>query len=109
MYWPLLVCGVKIAQEKAAANPDIATDYFYVDNTAMQLVVNPAQFDVIVTTNLFGDILSDEGAVISGSIGFYHLHPWVLAQHCMSQSTVLHQTLWVKTWRTHWVQSCPQL
>ena len=59
----------KIAQEKAAANPDIATDYFYVDNTAMQLVVNPAQFDVIVTTNLFGDILSDEGAVISGSIG----------------------------------------
>ena len=35
----------------------------------MQLVVNPAQFDVIVTTNLFGDILSDEGAVISGSIG----------------------------------------
>ena len=50
----------KIAQEKAAANPDIATDYFYVDNTAMQLVVNPAQFDVIVTTNLFGDILSDE-------------------------------------------------
>ena len=59
----------KIAQEKAAANPDIVTDYFYVDNTAMQLVVNPAQFDVIVTTNLFGDILSDEGAVISGSIG----------------------------------------
>jgi len=59
----------KIAQEKAAANPDIATDYLYVDNTAMQLVVNPAQFDVIVTTNLFGDILSDEGAVISGSIG----------------------------------------
>ena len=59
----------KIAQEKATANPDIATDYFYVDNTAMQLVVNPAQFDVIVTTNLFGDILSDEGAVISGSIG----------------------------------------
>ncbi len=52
----------KIAKEKADANPDIKTDYFYVDNTAMQLVVNPAQFDVIVTTN-------DEGAVISGSIG----------------------------------------
>lgn len=59
----------KIAQEKAAANPDIATDYYYVDNTAQQLVVNPGQFDVLVTTNLFGDILSDEGAVISGSIG----------------------------------------
>ena len=59
----------KIAQEKAAANSDIATDYYYVDNTAQQLVVNPGQFDVLVTTNLFGDILSDEGAVISGSIG----------------------------------------
>lgn len=44
-------------------------DYLYVDNTAMQLVVNPGQFDVIVTTNLFGDILSDEGAVVSGSLG----------------------------------------
>lgn len=59
----------KIAQEKAQANPEIAMDYLYVDNTAMQLVVNPGQFDVIVTTNLFGDILSDEGAVVSGSLG----------------------------------------
>ena len=59
----------KIAQEKAAANPEIDMDYLYVDNTAMQLVVNPGQFDVIVTTNLFGDILSDEGAVVSGSLG----------------------------------------
>lgn len=59
----------KISGEKATANPDITVDNLYVDNTAMQLVVNPAQFDVIVTSNLFGDILSDEGAVISGSIG----------------------------------------
>lgn len=58
-----------IAKEKAEANKDIAVDYYYVDNTAQQLVVRPSQFDVIVTTNLFGDILSDEGAVISGSIG----------------------------------------
>lgn len=58
-----------IAKEKAAANPSVEFDYYYVDNTAMQLVVNPQQFDVIVTTNLFGDILSDEGAVISGSLG----------------------------------------
>lgn len=58
-----------IAKEKAAANPNVEFDYYYVDNTAMQLVVNPQQFDVIVTTNLFGDILSDEGAVISGSLG----------------------------------------
>ena len=41
----------------------------YVDNAAMQLVVNPKQFDVLVTSNLFGDILSDEGSVISGSLG----------------------------------------
>ena len=41
----------------------------YVDNCAMQLVRNPAQFDVIVTSNMFGDILSDEASMISGSIG----------------------------------------
>lgn len=58
-----------IAKEKAAVHPEVEFDYYYVDNTAMQLVVNPQQFDVIVTTNLFGDILSDEGAVISGSLG----------------------------------------
>ena len=49
--------------------PDVALDNLYVDNCAMQLAVNPKQFDVIVTGNLFGDILSDEAAVISGSIG----------------------------------------
>lgn len=59
----------KIAKEKAAVSSDVTMDYYYVDNTAMQLVTNPGQFDVIVTTNLFGDILSDEGAVISGSLG----------------------------------------
>lgn len=59
----------KVAKETAVTNPDITMDYYYVDNTAMQLVTNPGQFDVIVTTNLFGDILSDEGAVISGSLG----------------------------------------
>lgn len=58
-----------VAQEKATANSAVTFDYLYVDNTAMQLVVNPGQFDVIVTTNLFGDILSDEGAVVSGSLG----------------------------------------
>ena len=48
----------------------------------MQLVVNPTQFDVIVTTNLFGDIPSDEGAVISGSIGLLPSASMVLAQRC---------------------------
>jgi 3-isopropylmalate dehydrogenase len=49
--------------------PDVVLKHMYVDNCAMQLIRNPAQFDVIVTTNLFGDILSDEAAMLTGSIG----------------------------------------
>lgn len=49
--------------------PDVALDHLLVDNCAMQLVLNPRRFDVLVTENLFGDILSDEGAVLAGSIG----------------------------------------
>ena len=48
---------------------DIELDHLYVDNAAMQIALNPKQFDVIVTSNMFGDILSDEAAVITGSIG----------------------------------------
>ncbi len=53
----------------AAEYPDIQLSHMYVDNAAMQLVRNPKQFDVIVTGNLFGDILSDEAAMLTGSIG----------------------------------------
>ncbi len=49
--------------------PDVALSHMYVDNCAMQLVRNPKQFDVIVTGNMFGDILSDEASMLSGSIG----------------------------------------
>ena len=49
--------------------PDVSLSHLYVDNCAMQLILNPLQFDVIVTGNMFGDILSDEAAVLSGSIG----------------------------------------
>ena len=49
--------------------PDVSVSHMYVDNAAMQLVRNPSQFDVIVTSNMFGDILSDEASMISGSIG----------------------------------------
>ena len=49
--------------------PDVELRHMYVDNCAMQLVRNPRQFDVVVTTNLFGDILSDEAAMLTGSIG----------------------------------------
>ncbi|HHW11502.1 MAG TPA: 3-isopropylmalate dehydrogenase, partial [Firmicutes bacterium] len=53
----------------AADYPDVELNHMYVDNAAMQLVRNPKQFDVIVTTNMFGDILSDEASMITGSIG----------------------------------------
>jgi 3-isopropylmalate dehydrogenase len=49
--------------------PDVELSHMYVDNAAMQLVRNPLQFDVIVTSNMFGDILSDEASQITGSIG----------------------------------------
>ena len=49
--------------------PDVELDHLLVDNAAMQLVLNPKRFDVLVTENMFGDILSDEGAVLAGSIG----------------------------------------
>ena len=49
--------------------PDIKLSHLYVDNAAMQLVRDPSQFDVILTGNIFGDILSDEAAVITGSLG----------------------------------------
>jgi len=49
--------------------PDVALDFLFVDNAAMQIILNPRQFDVILTENMFGDIISDEASVISGSIG----------------------------------------
>lgn len=57
---------VRIGQEEY---PDVELSHIYVDNAAMQLVYNPRQFDVIVTSNIFGDILSDEASMITGSIG----------------------------------------
>ena len=59
----------KTVAEVAADYPEVALDNMYVDNGAMQLVRNPKHFDVIVTSNIFGDILSDEASQITGSIG----------------------------------------
>lgn len=59
----------QIVTEVADEYPDVELSHMYVDNAAMQLVRDPSQFDVIVTGNLFGDILSDEASVITGSIG----------------------------------------
>jgi len=57
------------ATETAKAYKDITVDFMFVDNAAMQLIQNPKRFDVIVTENMFGDILSDEASVITGSLG----------------------------------------
>lgn len=59
----------KVVHEVAKEYPDVEVADMLVDNTAMQIVKNPAQFDVIVTENMFGDILSDEASMITGSIG----------------------------------------
>jgi 3-isopropylmalate dehydrogenase len=59
----------RVVTEIAREFPDIALDHILVDNCAMQLVLNPTRFDVVLTENMFGDILSDEGAVLAGSIG----------------------------------------
>jgi 3-isopropylmalate dehydrogenase len=59
----------KVVQELAAGYPDVTVDYMFVDNAAMQIILYPKQFDVILTENMFGDIISDEASVISGSLG----------------------------------------
>src|SRR3954465_9746618 len=59
----------EVVTAEARAFPDVETTHMYVDNCAMQLVRNPKQFDVIVTGNMFGDILSDEASMLTGSIG----------------------------------------
>ena len=59
----------RVVAEVAQDYPEVTLDNLYVDNAAMQLVRNPRQFDVIVTSNIFGDILSDEASQITGSIG----------------------------------------
>lgn len=59
----------KVVLEVAKDYPEVELNHLYVDNAAMQLVINPKQFDTIVTGNMFGDILSDEASMITGSIG----------------------------------------
>ncbi len=59
----------KVAQEMESQYPGITVDYMYVDNAAMRMIQDPRFFDVMVTENTFGDILTDEGSVISGSMG----------------------------------------
>jgi len=59
----------KVVQQIAIEYADVTVDYMFVDNAAMQVMLNPKQFDVILTENMFGDIISDEASVLSGSLG----------------------------------------
>ncbi len=59
----------KVAQEMMTEYPDVETDFMYVDNAAMRMIQDPRFFDVMVTENTFGDILTDEGSCITGSMG----------------------------------------
>ena len=59
----------QVVTEVAAQYPEVTLNHLYIDNATMQLVSNPRQFDVILTNNMFGDILSDEASMITGSIG----------------------------------------
>lgn len=59
----------KTVGDMADQYPDVTLDYLFVDNAAMQMILNPSQFDVVLTENMFGDILTDEASVITGSLG----------------------------------------
>ena len=59
----------EVVTKMSAKYPDVETNYLFVDNAAMQLIINPAQFDVVLCSNLFGDIISDEASVLVGSLG----------------------------------------
>jgi 3-isopropylmalate dehydrogenase len=59
----------KVVQEVAKQYSDVTVDYMFVDNAAMQIMLNPKQFDIVLTENMFGDIISDEASVLSGSLG----------------------------------------
>src|SRR5690606_42091755 len=59
----------EVAEELAFDYPDVTLEHMLVDNAAMQIVRNPKRFDVVVTENMFGDMLSDEASVLTGSLG----------------------------------------
>ena len=72
----------EVIQDLAAQYPAVTVDYLFVDNAAMQIILNPAQFDVVLTENMFGDIISDEASVLSGSLG-------MLSSASIGESTAL--------------------
>src|SRR5258705_7330372 len=80
----------EVVSQEAKSFADVELTHMYVDNCAMQLVRNPKQFDVIVTGNLFGDILSDEASMLTGSIGM--LPAAALDERCKGLYEAIHGT-----------------
>ncbi len=94
-----------VVQEVHKDYPDVELSHMYVDNAAMQLIRAPKQFDTIVTTNMFGDILSDAAAMITGSIGMLPLQALEERSAFMSPCMARHQILLGKIWQIHSLRS----
>ena len=89
----------------AESYPDVELNNLYVDNCAMQLAIRPTQFDVIVTGNLFGDILSDEAAVVGGSIGMMPSASIGTSTSLYEQSTAVRRTSPARASPIRWARS----
>jgi 3-isopropylmalate dehydrogenase len=88
--------------------PDVELEHMYVDNAAMQLVKAPKAFDVVVTGNMFGDILSDEASMLTGSIGMLPSASLNSATRaCTSPATAARRTSPARALPTRWLPSCP--
>lgn len=94
----------EIAQQLAPQYPEVELDFMFVDNAAMQIIRQPTHFDVIVTENMFGDILTDEASVISGSLGMLPSAS-VGSEVALSRSTAPIRRPQAKTSPTRWLRS----
>ena len=91
----------KVTETIKGDYPDVQLSYLYIDNASMQMVRNPRQFDVIATSNMFGDILSDEASQLVCWLQLPLVH---LVLDSTNRSTVQLQTLQARIWQTHWQQ-----
>ena len=90
----------QIAKEMEPQYPEVNTDYMFIDNASMRVLTEPTFFDVIVTENTFGDILTDETSCITGSMGLQHLALSVSTHHCSSLFMVHGHRQLARTWLT---------
>ena len=98
----------RVFKEVAPQYPGIEATHLYIDALAMFLVQNPAQFEVIVTNNLFGDIVTDLGAALQGGLGHGGVGqpPSRARRRCSSRCTARRRRWPARTSRTRWARSC---